>query len=104
MKTFRPRIKEVIYNNDLLFLLYYRFLFRPTDKLDLYLNKISRKHLNFIQIGANDGLVNDPFYKFIRRDNWKGILIEPQKDVFQKLQRTHAGNDQLTLANFAIGE
>src|SRR5690348_11998000 len=97
MKTFRLRIKEIVHNNNFLFHLYYRFLFRPKSKVDLHLNKITRENLSFIQIGANDGYVNDPFYKFIRRDTWKGILIEPQNDVFQELQKTHAGNDHVTL-------
>src|SRR5450755_3498299 len=31
----------------------------------------------FIQIGSNDGRKNDPLYKYIRKNAWKGILVEP---------------------------
>ena len=33
--------------------------------------------VRFIQIGANDGLRNDPIREFIVRDDWSGVLVEP---------------------------
>jgi len=46
--------------------------------------------VNFIQIGANDGLRNDPLRPFIVRDDWQGVLIEPLPTVFPLLQQHYA--------------
>ena len=60
-----------------------------------------RKHdCFFVQIGACDGL--DQFYQLVRQHRLRGILIEPQRDMFTALQRRHEGNAGLTLLNVAI--
>lgn len=45
----------------------------------------NNKRIFFIQVGANDGKKNDPIYRYVVRDNWQGILVEPQKYVFKEL-------------------
>ncbi len=45
--------------------------------------------VNFIQIGANDGLRNDPLRPLIVRDDWQGVLIEPLPTVFPLLQENY---------------
>lgn len=58
-----------------------------------FLNRFSRTRrgkVNFIQIGANDGLRNDPVREFIIRDRWQGILVEPLPAVFAMLQHNYA--------------
>jgi FkbM family methyltransferase len=72
------------------------------------LNQFSRSHggcVSFIQIGANDGLRNDPIREFIARDQWRGVLIEPLPAVFEMLRRNYDylnGSGQLTFENAAI--
>ena len=59
------------------------------DLLDQY----SRSHggrVSFVQIGANDGLRNDPIREFIARDEWGGVFIEPLPPVFELLRRNYA--------------
>lgn len=51
--------------------------------LDHY-SKLKKKVI-FLQIGSNDGLESDPLRKFITRDRWYGILVEPLPDTFKKL-------------------
>lgn len=69
---------------------------------------IDRKYKNnpkdffFVQIGSNDGVSGDPIYKFIKKYNWKGILVEPVPYLFKKLQSTHAHQNGLILENVAI--
>jgi FkbM family methyltransferase len=58
----------------------------------------------FIQIGANDGLANDPLNKFVMRFNWNGILLEPLPEVFEALKSTYASKPHLQLLNAALGE
>lgn len=59
----------------------------------------------FIQIGANDGYTNDPIHEYIQEFVWQGVLIEPQKEVFEnELKETYSDNDNLILVNAAIDE
>jgi FkbM family methyltransferase len=63
---------------------------------------ITRKEVFLVQIGANDGVTYDPFHFFIKRDGWSGILVEPQKEVFNKLQQNYRDNDRIICENVAI--
>ena len=59
----------------------------------------------FIQIGANDGVSGDPIYRFIQEFDWTGILVEPQKEVFDtKLQILYGTNPKIHLENVAVAE
>jgi len=57
-----------------------------------------------LQIGANDGKINDPVHPFIRDYGWKGLLVEPQYDVFHNgLCKTYEGFSNVILENVALG-
>jgi FkbM family methyltransferase len=74
-------------DNNLIFLYFYRALYKPAKgSLDDFTDKFSRsiQGVTVVQIGANDGINNDPIHKFIKRDNWQGVLLEPQKYVFDR--------------------
>jgi len=58
----------------------------------------------FIQIGACDGIMGDPLYNMIKSYNWSGILIEPQKNIFNKLKETYKEHKNLIFENVAISE
>jgi FkbM family methyltransferase len=59
--------------------------------------------LTFIQVGANDGSFSDPLRKYVLRHKWKGILVEPQPDVFDRLKKNYAGlEDRLIFENAAV--
>lgn len=62
----------------------------------------SMRKVRFVQIGANDGLRNDPVREFVIRDRWEGVLIEPLPDVFELLKRNYAGHRGLQFLNAAI--
>lgn len=58
-----------------------------------------------IQIGANDGITHDPIHKFIKRDKWNGVLLEPQPGVFhQYLKKIYKKNLGIKTICAAIGE
>ena len=59
---------------------------------------------NFIQIGSNDGLKNDPLRKYILMGHWKGILVEPDFLNFQKLVQNYSGVSGLAFENVGIAE
>lgn len=59
--------------------------------------------LRFIQVGANDGVYVDPLRSYVQRFGWRGILVEPQPDVFARLQHNYRDQaQQLIFENVAI--
>jgi FkbM family methyltransferase len=58
--------------------------------------------LRFVQIGANDGIVDDPIREFIVRYGWRGIAIEPIPEIFAQLKPAYAGHPQVVPVNCAV--
>ena len=58
----------------------------------------------FVQIGANDGIQNDPIRKHVRKDGWKGLLVEPVPHVFSQLVRNYRSYSGLQFANVAVSD
>ena len=57
----------------------------------LYRHLEVHKKFSFLQIGANDGIMNDPIYQF-NMDNKlvvSGFVLEPLPDVYDKLVRNY---------------
>jgi FkbM family methyltransferase len=59
---------------------------------------------NFIQIGSNDGIKNDPLRKYILSRKWSGILVEPDYHNFQNLVQNYTGIPGLVFENTGIAE
>lgn len=57
----------------------------------------------FVQIGANDGVANDPIRPLVMEYHMKGLLVEPMPDFFIKLVKNYEGETQLQFENSAIG-
>jgi FkbM family methyltransferase len=57
---------------------------------------------HFLQIGANDGALYDPLRREILRRHWRGIMVEPVPDVFERLRHNYRSFDELALENVAI--
>ena len=105
--------KELRFNlsasNNPLFIGFYRHFYQPKKgSLSEFLSEYSlskRGDFTVIQIGANDGITHDPIHKFIKRDNWNGVLLEPQPDVFDEfLTKIYAKNPGIHPLCAAIGE
>jgi FkbM family methyltransferase len=99
-------IRRMVFKYDLLFQFYYTYFYKPSNNsIQQYIDNLSRsKEIFFIQIGANDGMYSDPIYKFIRRDKWKGVLIEPQKKIFARLRYNYRKMGNLFFENAAISD
>jgi FkbM family methyltransferase len=86
---------------------FYQYFYHPRkDSLSYQIDLLSKKVDDFfvIQIGANDGITHDPIHKFIKRDKWKGVLLEPQKDVFENLLKPlYAKQEGIILVQAALG-
>lgn len=70
--------------------------------LEIYASK--KEGVYFIQVGANDGLSNDPLNNFIQKFGWVGICIEPIPMNFDRLSQTYKNNAGINLLNAAIGD
>ncbi|MEL6717412.1 MAG: FkbM family methyltransferase [Bacteroidota bacterium] len=95
-------------NNNPIFIGFYKYFYRPSqgslsDFLDTY-SKSKKGDFTVIQIGANDGMTHDPIHKFIKRDRWRGVLLEPQKYVYDAfLKRVYQKNKEIHPLHAAIG-
>jgi FkbM family methyltransferase len=56
----------------------------------------------FVQIGAHNGVNDDPIHEFVIRYHLSGVLIEPQPLVFKELKENYASEPQLIFENAAI--
>ena len=59
--------------------------------------------LSFVQVGANDGVFVDPLRHYILTRGWRGVLVEPQTEMFERLKANYAEcSDRLVFENIAI--
>lgn len=73
----------------------------PIDCI-LYSLAITKKNVFFVQVGSNDATHGDPLCNFIFNYNWSGIMIEPVKFVFERLEKNFSKFENITLENVAI--
>ncbi|MFL6238340.1 MAG: FkbM family methyltransferase [Actinomycetes bacterium] len=64
----------------------------------------SARPLTYLQIGANDGVSNDPLYATARARGWSGVLVEPMPHLFERLTTMYGGDAKVRLANVAIAD
>src|SRR6185295_602876 len=69
---------------------------------DLFLRLLSKNKVRFIQIGANDGIKNDPVHAFIKKNYWTGILVEPIPEMMERLRNAYRGMNDLIFENVGI--
>lgn len=65
-------------------------------------NRIRDGKLNFLQIGAMDGVKHDDLYSYVLNNNWSGVLVEPLPDMFHKLLENYKDCPQLKFECAAI--
>ncbi len=64
------------------------------------------KYLNYVQIGANDGIMNDPMFPFLKKNSERvsGYLLEPIPEIYKKLVRNYSEFKNIKCFNLAIHE
>ncbi len=55
-----------------------------------------------LQVGANDGLYDDPVHEIIAALNLSAILVEPLPDLFERLQKNYADQPHIYFENCAV--
>lgn len=84
-----------------------RFLQHPVDyfSVDTFIKKyLKLEDVFFVQVGAHDGINDDPIRKYIRTYHWSGLLIEPSLKHFENLKKNYADEPQLRFERAAIGK
>ncbi|MFO1348206.1 MAG: hypothetical protein U1F12_06435 [Pseudomonadales bacterium] len=56
----------------------------------------------YVNIGANDGITNDPIFPFIEKYNWHGIQVEPVLSTFNQLKINLASFKNTIFENSAV--
>ena len=60
--------------------------------------------LQVLQIGANDGVANDPVHDLITSEGTEAVLLEPQPAPFAKLEALHRNRPAVTCARVALAD
>lgn len=60
--------------------------------------------LKSVQIGANDGVRFDDLYPIVTNGPFRGIVVEPLPDLYERLQLNYAGHPQIVPINVAVHE
>ena len=66
--------------------------------LDIY----PKHFFNFVNVGANDGVGNDPLYEYIKSGRASGILVEPIPSAFKDLINNYKSLKGVVFENVAI--
>lgn len=78
-----------------------------SPSLDMVLSyyRASHPQVRYLQIGAFDGVSGDPIYPLIEKHSLQGILVEPQRDAFERLVANYArfGNSRFVFIHGAVG-
>ena len=74
--------------------------------LDMVLShyRVDHPKVRYLQVGAFDGVSGDPIYPLIERHALEGIVIEPQKDAFERLRTNYACFPHFHFVNAAIAD
>lgn len=87
-------------------------LYRPNPYAVFDFESFLTRHLavhgqvRYIQIGANDGILNDPMFGFLKRnsENISGYLLEPIPSVYNSLVSNYEKFQGIKFFNYAIHE
>jgi FkbM family methyltransferase len=73
--------------------------------LNAKLNPYMRNDFFFLNIGANDGISNDPIHPYLLgHPKWRGVAVEPASSNFEQLQYNYRNFPNVTLVNAAISD
>jgi FkbM family methyltransferase len=92
--------------NKIIQALYKAYMQRPWNTAERYVERFAARNREvfFVQVGANDGVDNDPFHAIIQKYEWSGLCIEPQPLAYEKLAHVYESNARIRTINAAITE
>lgn len=102
--TLRALIRSIIQSGGFDIVRFVPELNRPFNILPMLVReRLEREEpFFFVQVGANDGILDDPLRELVCLYHLKGLLIEPLPDLFEKLKFNYKDEPQLCFENVAI--
>lgn len=67
-------------------------------------SRFEHRDVQLVQVGANDGVNTDPMYGWIKKFEWRALLLEPMPESFGLLDVEHADRDRVITVNAAIAD
>ena len=67
-------------------------------------NRQKKGKINFLQIGAMDGVKHDDLHLYVQNYDWTGVLVEPLPDMFERLLHNYQDQSGLRFENSAIAD
>jgi FkbM family methyltransferase len=76
------------------------------ETLDGILSALNeQEHVFFVQIGSNDGKMDDPLYKYVSKtEKWKGILVEPVGHLHSRLKENYCHRKSLVFEKALVSD
>ncbi len=68
------------------------------------LNQRCNGVVRFLQIGANDGIQEDPCYAWINRFPWQGVLVEPQPKLAAQLRAMYIDQPRIAIEEAVVAD
>lgn len=68
------------------------------------LNQRCKGVVRFMQVGANDGIQEDPCYAWINRFPWQGVLVEPQPKVAAQLRAMYIDQPRIAIEQVVVAD
>ncbi len=75
--------------------------------LDLALERLNSQRagrVRFLQIGANDGIHQDPCYPWLCVHPWQGVLVEPMPALAAQLRNLHAHHSGIAIEQAVVAD
>jgi FkbM family methyltransferase len=76
----------------------------PSINAARFFSLLGNKRRTFVQIGANDGVKNDPIHDHILKSSWSGVLVEPLPDFYEKLKSNYQAATGLRFENSGVSD
>jgi FkbM family methyltransferase len=64
----------------------------------------ARPDFTFLQVGAFDGIVEDPIHPLVEEFGLRGVVVEPQASVLDSLEASYADHPQVRVVNAAVAD
>jgi len=78
--------------------------FAPLLKLVVASCLRARPDFTFLQVGAFDGIVEDPMHPLVDEFGVRGLVVEPQVSVLGTLKASYAAHPQVQVVNAAVAD
>ncbi|MCS3697426.1 FkbM family methyltransferase [Salinibacter ruber] len=69
---------------------------------DFLIHRETSSCVTFVEVGAFDGVYDDPLHDYVRNYEWSGLLIEPQPFFYEELLDAYSDRQDLMFYNGAV--